>query len=171
MNTEKPTLILYSSRYGAARQYAEWLAGERDCDLMPAAKVKLTQLRPYQNLIWIGSVYVDKIEGLDSLQRYYRKLTDQRIAVLAVGAAPDERALSLPGDLAELPLYYARGRWDTAALSAKDRLLVNMLKAALTRKPDSAPAWMQELLTQEEPQDFMDRLYLEPLEDFISGRS
>lgn len=171
-----PTLLLYSSHYGTARFYAEQLAAQRECDLAPASAVKLTQLRAYQTLIWIGGVYSETIAGLETLQRYYAKLMAAsdapRIAVLAVGAAPEEAAasLALPGALAGIPLFYARGRWNPQAMDFKDALMIKMLRAALARKPEVAPGWMRQLLESEEAQDFTADIYLDPVLDFISGR-
>lgn len=163
-------LLLYSSRYGAAKEYADRLAGMRDCDILESKSVKLTQLRAYQTIIWMGGVYAGQIEGLETLQRYYRKLTDQQIAVFAVGAAPDDSGLALAGDLSEVPLYYGRGRWDMEALSWKDQMMINMLKAGLKKKPDAVPPWLAELMECDTAQDFIDDIYLEPLLDFIAGR-
>lgn len=166
------TLILYSSRGGTARAYAERLCGMRDCDMMESKDAKLTQLRAYETIIWMGGVYAGRIEGLETLQKYHKKLTDQRLAIFAIGAAIDEfeSKIDLPGELSEIPLFYARGRWNKETMSWKDQMMLGMLKAAQQRKPDAVPEWMRELLTEEEPKDFMEDYYLEPLLDVISGR-
>lgn len=166
------TLILYSSRGGTARAYAQRLADMRDCDLMESKDAKLTQLRGYEAIIWMGGVYASRVEGLETLQRYRKKLNDQRLAIFAIGAAPDENEskIDLPGELDEIPLFYGRGRWDLKAMGWKDRMMIRMLSTALERKPDAVPEWMRELLTAEEPQDFMEDYYLEPLLDVIAGR-
>ncbi len=166
------TLILYSSRGGTARAYAERLCGMRDCDLMESKDAKLTQLRSYETIIWMGSVYAGHIEGLETLQRYHKKLTDQRLAIFAIGAAPDEfeSKIELPGELSEIPLFYGRGRWNRKTMGWKDQMMISMLSAAQQRKPDAVPEWMCELLKEEEPQDYMEDYYLEPLLDVIAGR-
>ncbi len=70
------TLILYASRGGTALAYAERLCGMRDCDIMESKDAKLTQLRAYETIIWMGGVYAGRIEGLETLQKYHKKLTD-----------------------------------------------------------------------------------------------
>lgn len=166
------TLILYSSRGGTARAYAERLAGIRDCDLMESKDAKLTQLRAYETIIWMGGVYASRVEGLETLQRYHKKLADQRLGIFAIGAAPDEfeSKIDLPGELSEIPLFYGRGRWNKKTMGWKDQMMISMLSAAQQRKPDAVPEWMNELLTEEGPLDFMEDYYLEPLLDLISGR-
>ena len=52
----------------------------------------------------------------------------------------------------------------------KDQMMIGMLRAAQEKKPEAVPEWMNQLLNQEEPQDFMEDYYLEPLLDVISGR-
>ena len=48
--------------------------------------------------------------------------------------------------------------------------MIGMLRAAQEKKPEAVPKWMNQLLNEEEPQDFMEDYYLEPLLDVISGR-
>ncbi len=166
------TLILYSSRGGTALAYAERLSGMRDCDIMEAKDAKLTQLRAYETIIWMGGVYAGRIEGLETLQKYHKKLTDQRLAIFAIGAAVDEfeAKIDLPGELSEIPLFYGRGRWNLKSMGWKDQMMIGMLRAAQEKKPEAVPEWMNQLLNEEEPQDFMEDYYLEPLLDVISGR-
>ena len=166
------TLILYSSRGGTAQAYAERLCGMRDCDIMEAKEAKLTQLRAYETIIWMGGVYAGRVEGLESLQKYHKKLIDQRLAIFAIGAAPDEweAKIDLPGELSEIPLFYGRGRWNVKTMSWKDQMMIGMLKAAQAKKPEAVPQWMNQLMNEEEPLDFMEDGYLEPLLDVISGR-
>ena len=166
------TLILYSSRGGTAQAYAERLCGLRDCDVMESKDAKLTQLRAYETIIWMGGVYAGRVEGLETLQKYHKKLTDQRLAIFAIGAAPDEweAKIDLPGEFSDIPLFYGRGRWNVKAMSWKDQMMIGMLKAAQAKKPEAVPQWMKELLEEEEALDFMEDAYLEPLLDVISGR-
>ncbi len=171
MQTENSTLIVYNSQYGSTKQYAEWLAEQRECDCLPAKEVKLSLLRPYVNLIWMGNVRENRVEGLDRLQKVYSKLKDQRVAVLAVGAAPDGSEVIIPGGLSEVPFFYARGRWDPTAFKGMDQMLIKMMRLMLSKKSDEVPDWQKELLESEEVFDFMDAAYLDPVLDFMAGRA
>ncbi|MCI8631909.1 MAG: hypothetical protein HFE64_00265 [Lachnospiraceae bacterium] len=171
MTAENSTLIIYNSRYGSTKQYAEWLMQQRECDCLQAKEVKLSLLRPYRNLIWMGNVKGEQVEGLDRLQKVYAKLKDQRVAIFAVGAAPDGSRIVVPGELSELPFFYARGKWDPAALKGMDQMMIKMLKLMASKKPEEVPDWQKDMLESEEAHDFMDSAYLEPLLDFIAGRA
>lgn len=171
MEVTSNVLLVYSSRYGAAEQYARWLAGMRDVDMMQVREAKLTQLRPYDTIIWMGGVYNGELDGLSGLEKVYGKLRDTRVAVFAVGMAPEEAVtFSLPGTLDGAAFYYGRGRLDKGALGAQDRLMLTMQQMAAEKKPGSVPAWMNELFEADEPLDYMDPLYLEPVLDFMMGR-
>lgn len=192
-DNEIMTVVLYEGRYQAAERYARMLAEKRDVDLVPARDAKLTALRGYRTIILIGAVYNGEILGLDTLKRYYGKLKQQdsqnevtqqydkvhRYAVLAVGAAPEEVAVNgyaaqLPGKLAEIPLFYARGVWDEKALNSGDALRISLIRRALTAKQAPAknmvPAWLADLMQDQEAKDFINEAYLDPLLDVIDGR-
>ncbi len=187
------TVILYESKYGTAERYANMLAGMRDADVMRASEAKLTKLRDYRTIILIGAIYNGTILGADTLKRYYAKLKQQdsqneatqqydqihRYAVLAVGAAPEENAMrgataQLPGELSEIPLFYARGVFDRAKLNAGDALRIQLMSKALASERaeirKNVPDWLVDLLAEDEPRDFVDEVYLEPLCDVIDGR-
>ena len=170
MEVTSNVVVVYSSRYGAVEQYAQWLAGMRDVDMMQARAAKLTQLRPYSTIIWMGGVYNGEMDGLSGLERVYGKLRDTQVAVFAVGMAPEEAVnVSLPGTLDGVAFYYGRGRLDKDALGAQDRLMLTMQQMAAEKKPGSVPTWMAELLACDGPVDYMDQLYLEPVLDFMMG--
>jgi len=195
MNNENEvrTVILYEGKYGTAERYAHMLAGMRDAEVVRAGDAKLTALRLYRTIILIGAVYDGAIQGLDTLKKYYGKLRQQdaqnestqqydrvhRYAVLAVGAAPEEEAVKtfaaeLPGELAEIPLFYARGVWNTGALDARDALRVELARRALQSEKaetrEGVPGWLSALLEEDKACDFTDEAYLDPLADVIDGR-
>lgn len=187
------TVILYESKYGTAEHYAQMLAGMRDADVMRASEAKLTKLRDYRTIILIGAVYNGTILGADTLKKYYAKLKQQdsqneatqqydrvhRYAVLAVGAAPEEAVMQghtaqLPGELSEIPLFYARGTWNRAKLNAGDALRIQLMSKALASERaeirKNVPDWLVDLLSEDKAQDFVDAAYLDPLCDVIDGR-
>lgn len=171
MEISKQTAIIYSSRYGSVKQYAVWLTEQRECDMITAREAKLTMLRPYQTIIWMGSVHEGNIDGIETLSKLHSKLRERRIAIFAVGAAPDASEVRLPGELAALPFYYARGRWNPSELKGKDQMMLKMLRMLASKKPESVNSWLKDLLKNDEKYDFMDPLYLDPVLDFIDGRA
>ena len=50
------TLVIYKSKYGSTKQYAEWIAEELDCEAVDAKSVKPLDLEKYD----IVPIYISK---------------------------------------------------------------------------------------------------------------
>ena len=108
--------MLYQSKYGATRKYAQWLAEELACDLIETKKARIEKVESYDVVILGGGVYASGILGFSFLKKHFSRLKNKKLAVFAVGASPyDEkvidafRAHNFKGELARIPLYYCRG--------------------------------------------------------------
>lgn len=190
------TLVVSDSRYGAARAYAAMIKDRRDVDIIDARGARWTQARAYQTVLFVGSVYDGRFGLLDTAEKMVKKgkLANRenkdsleyrggyRFGLMAVGLSEgefDDPKEGLPsggdsiflGSLAdEIPVFFAKGRFDGAALSARDKLTVELWK----KLPDEElPEWkkaMIKALETGEVIDEMDESYLDPLLEIIDGR-
>lgn len=138
-------VVIYQSKYGATKKYAEWIAEELSCDLVETKKAAIGQIEKYDVIILGGGIYAAGIAGISFLKKHYNRLKDKKIIVFAVGASPcDEKAMTalkernLKNELAHIPLFYCRGAWNEDIMSWKDRTLCNMLKKAVAKKDPAA---------------------------------
>lgn len=165
-------VVLYQSKYGATARYAEWLSAALDCPALPVKGVSVEALSAYDTIVIGGGVYASTIAGISFLQKNYTALAEKQILVFAVGASPesekiiaDLRKQNLPGDLAELLLFYLRGAWKQSALSVPDRLICSMIRKSGERKGigsiDEQHAAMLEIIGTH--QDWTDKAALRPL--------
>ena len=91
----KNGLILYRSKYGATRKYAQWLKEATGFDCMETKKADAKTAQNYDTLILMGGVYAGGIAGLDFLKKNYALIKGKRILLFAVGASPyDEKAFT-----------------------------------------------------------------------------
>ena len=49
-------LIVYHSKYGSTKRYAEWLAGHLEADLCTGRQLKTVNLSQYDAVLYGGSV-------------------------------------------------------------------------------------------------------------------
>ena len=185
------TLIITDSRYGTAAEYARKLQDLRDADLLDAHSAKLTKVRPYRTILFIGSVYDGRLSILDTAQTLIKKLTatlsqnrdtqeyeeTYRFGVLAVGLSegevsmdPSKEGIFVGGLMEEVPVLFAKGRLDPEALSARDRLTISLWKK---RPEETLPSWKKRLIQATEEGrvlDETDESYLDPLIEIIDGR-
>ncbi len=169
-------LVVYQSKYGATKKYAEMLREESGCDVCGSGSCSGAKLGQYPWVVFAGGIYASGISGLDVLKKNYGRLKTQKVAVFCVGASPlEEKALeeiknhNLKGELAEIPLFYGRGIWDEDKMGFKDRTLCRLLQKAIAKKdPGSLEPWMKALLSAAGQRcDWTDRKYLIPLMEYL----
>lgn len=169
-------IILYQSKYGATKKYADWLTERTGYDCIETKNAKATQLQNYDVIILGGGVYASGIAGLHFLKKNMSSVSDKKIAVFAVGASPyDEKAIlqikemHFKDVLCDVPLFYCRGAWDEEKMTFGDRTLCRMLQKAVAKQnPDEYEPWQKVLMCAVGQKcDWTDKMYLEPLLEFI----
>ncbi len=168
-------IVLYSSKYGATRKYARWLAEELECRVVETKKASLEQVREHDTIILGGGVYASGIAGIRFLKRNYPHLREKKIIVFAVGASPHEenaisalRERNLKGPLSGLPLCYCRGALDEGAMTWLDRTLCKMLKKMAAKKdPAIYEPWERALVEAGPSNDWTEREQIQPILDHL----
>lgn len=172
----KQGIILYRSKYGATKKYADWLCEATGFDAIETAKADIRQVEQYETVIICGGIYASGIAGLSFLEKNYDRLKSKKLAVFCVGASPyDETAFevikthNLKGGLKNIPVFYGRGAWDQDNMSFTDRTLCKMLQKAVAKKdPKNYEPWETALMSAVgKVCDWTDRQYLEPLLAFV----
>lgn len=169
-------IILYQSKYGATKKYAQWLQEETGFDCMETKAANLRRVCDCDIIILGGGVYASGIAGFSFLKKNIEHLAGKRILVFGVGASPyDEAAvagikkLHFKDELSGVPFVYCRGAWDEDAMTFKDRTLCRMLQKAVAKKtPDTYEPWERALMCAVGQKcDWTDRKYLEPILDYL----
>ena len=168
-------LVLYRSKYGAARTYAELLSRECSCEVRELSDCGTVEWEQYHWVVFAGGVFAGGIEGLAELKRKLPVDCRQKLIVFCAGAMPGDDATicalrehNLPGDWSTVPLFYGRGIWDLERMTWLDRTLCRMLQKSLQKKPPEAcTPGMETLKNAAVPCDWTDRSYLVPLLRFL----
>lgn len=169
-------IVIYKSKYGASKKYADWLRGLTGFDCMEASKAAFESAKEYGTLIYCGGIYASGIAGLSFLKKNIDRLKGKKIAVLCVGASPyDENAVNqlkernLKDALSGLRLFYARGAWDEKSMKPVDRTLCRMLQKAVAKKdPSEYEPWQKALMCAAGQKcDWTDPVYLKPLLEYL----
>ncbi len=169
-------IVLYQSKYGATKRYADWLREETGYECVEIKKAKAESLQKCDVIILGGGVYASGIAGLQFLKKNMRKLTDKKIVVFAVGASPyDENAIRqikdmhFKDELSNIPLFYCRGAWDEEKMKPVDKTLCNMLQKVVAKQnPEEYEPWQKALMCSVGQKcDWTDQSYLEPLLKYV----
>lgn len=173
----KKGLVVYRSKYGAAKRYAELLQQETGCDVLALPDFRGPEAAGRDWVVFAAGIYAGGLGGVKEFQARYRPAPGQTLAVLAVGASPfDEqavaqlRARSRKDSLAGAALFYARGAWDLSRMGLKDRAMCKLLlNSVKKRPPETLEPWTAALLEAGDSAcDWTDAAFLTPLLDFLA---
>jgi menaquinone-dependent protoporphyrinogen IX oxidase len=138
------TIVIYKSKYGSTKHYAEWIAKEVNADLFEGSKVSISELLKYDTIVFGGSLYAVGILGFTLIKNNFEKLKDKNIVVFSVGASP-ARKEALDDVLdhnftdemkAKISYFHLRGAFNFNELNFMDKLLMSLLRIKLKRKKE-----------------------------------
>ena len=169
-------IILYTSKYGATKRYADWLAAESGFDCIETKNAKIEDVIRYDAIILGGGIYASGISGLSFLKKNIGKLQGRKVIVFCDGASPfDEKAFqqiidyNLKGPLSGLPCFYCRGAWDMDRMNFADRNLCRLLqKIVAKKKTGDYEVWEKALIEAGIKKcDWTDKAYIKPILDAL----
>ncbi len=179
MKNAKKIAVLYTSKTGFVKKYAEWIAKELSADIFEAKKMNLKKMMPYDVIIYGGRLHASGITGVKLITKNYEKLKGKMILVWGTGASPYKDTIieelkkhNLKGEMYEkIPLFYMRGGFIYNKLPLSDKILMTLLKwSILSKKRQNKPLSSDEkgmLESFYKPQDFTDMDFARPLIEYI----
>ena len=191
----KNTIVVYKSKYGTARQYAEWIAEELGCDIRNMDDIKARDLEPYENIIFGGGVHAGGIEGFDTFRKwikpilkdaYFNSFDEQvnfrqdfyksakKIIVFAVGinlqnfdARAELRNVNFDKKwLRPVTCYYLDGKYEPERVQGADKMVMKFTTKLLRDKGLNMNADERALLERiDKGCDLVDRSQIKPIVD------
>ena len=84
------SIVVYKSKYGSTKAYAEWIAEELGCSAVEAKAIKAEDLRQYDTIIYGGGLYAEVINGVSLITKNIDKLDGKKLVVYSTGLTPPE---------------------------------------------------------------------------------
>ena len=168
------TIVVYKSKYGSTKQYAEWIAKELCCEALDAKNVKIDDLEKYDTIIYGGGLYAEVINGVILLTKNMDKLEGKKLIVYSTGITPlkyreyyDKLVIEKnfkPEMLDKIKVYNFLGKMILDELTIVHRTALKTLKKIMQGKEN--PTEMEKLLVElcDANGDFSDR---EAIKDLI----
>ncbi len=157
--------VIYRSKSGYTRQYAQWIAEALEADLFEASKADWKKIAGYDLIVYGGGLYAVGINGLKRALRKLEPIENAKLIVFATGASPNRpKALEevqnknfTKEQQRHIPFYYFRGGFDFNRLSKVDRVLMRMLKWKLKSKKELSSDDRGMLMAYDTPVSFVSR--------------
>ncbi|MDD5944545.1 MAG: flavodoxin domain-containing protein, partial [Clostridia bacterium] len=81
------TAVIYGSKYGSTKQYAEWIAEELEADVFDVKGSSIDVIEKYDTVIFGGGLYAGGITGLDFIAKNIDRLKNSRLIIFTCGIA------------------------------------------------------------------------------------
>lgn len=144
-------ILIYKGKYGATRQYAEWIGSHLNIPVTPPGKLKNADLEASDYVIVGGSVYVGKWQLRNWVRQHSDLLQNKKLFIFIVCATPPDQLDKLqviarnnipPALLDTCHLFYLHGKMTVKKLSWSDRFFLKM-----GAKLEKDPVKKKEMLT------------------------
>ncbi|MCX7747457.1 MAG: flavodoxin domain-containing protein [Clostridia bacterium] len=175
------TIVVYKSKSGFAKKYAEWIAAELSADILEASKVTVDILTTYDTIIYGGGLYEVGINGVKLITQNLDKLKGKKVVVFATGATPPrEDAINevrnrnfTPKQQEQIRFLYLRGGFEFNSLKPFDKVLMTLLKwKILWRKKTKAKLSPDErgmLAAYDTPADFTRKKNIDEIISYVNS--
>ena len=171
------TVVVYKSKSGFVKKYAEWIAAELAADLFEAGEVTVDTLAAYDTMIYGGGLYIIGINGVKLITENLDKLGGKKIVVFATGASPvreetitEVRDKNFTAEQQErIRFFYLRGGFDFSKLRPIDKVLMTLMKWKLRRRKNPTPDERGMLAAYDKPMDFTNRKNIEELIAYVTS--
>ncbi len=160
-------IVIYKTKYGSTKTYAEWIAEELSCKAVDAKQVKVDDLAEYDTIIYGGGLYAEVIAGVTLITKNLEKLANKKLIVYTTGITPldcreyyDKMVMekNFKGDSAsKVKVFNFLGKMVLSELSLVHRTALKTLKKIMSGKEN--PTEMEKLLVDlcDADGDFTDR--------------
>lgn len=167
-------IVVYKTKYGSTKTYAEWIAEELDCEAIDAKKITADDLLKYDTIIYGGGLYAEVINGVTLITKNFNKLKEKKIIVYTTGITPIEcrdyydklvtEKNFKPEMLNYIKIFNFLGIMIINELSVVHKTAIKTLKKIMSGKEN--PTEMEKLLVElcDADGDFTDR---EAIDDLI----
>jgi len=165
-------VIVYKTKYGSTKKYAQWLKESTGFDMVDADKAKIDEVAKYDIIIFGGGIYAGGIAGIAFLKKNIVRLQGKKIVAFCCGASPYDaefmrqlKERNMSGELSGIPLFYCRGCCDISTMHFADKTLCKMLVKAVSKKaPQDREVWEAALVDASgKACDWTDKEYIVPI--------
>lgn len=171
------TIVIYKSKTGFTKKYAEWIAEELSADIFEVSKVEINMVKDYDTVIYGGSLYAVGINGVKYITQNLDKIKNKRIVVFATGASPSrEEVISEVRDKnftseeqKHIQFFYLRGGFDYGKLKPFDKVLMILLKLKMKMKKELTSDERGMLASYDKPVDFTRKKNIDKIITYVNS--
>ena len=170
-------IVIYSSKYGHTKKYAQWLAEELNADICEAKNLNADTLEDYAVILFGSGLYAGKNKAALLIVNYFEQIKDKKVVLFTCGLADVSNETNIininqaldkvitPEIRNKIAIFHVQGGIDYANLNFLHKTMMKMLYAKISKKPENElTAEDKEFLaTYGQKIDVSDKKMLEPI--------
>lgn len=172
-------IVIYKSKYGSTKTYAQWISQELGCDIAEARCINAQALEVYDTIVYGGGLYAEIISGVSLITKNFDKLKNKKIAVYTTGLTPPDcreyydnlvNAKNFkPYMFENMKVFNFNGKMIIDELSVVHKTAIKTLKKIMLAKEN--PSDIEKLLIAlcDKDGDFTDKSEIIPLIEYINS--
>ena len=167
--------VLYKSKYGTTKRYAEWIAEALGADLFEASTVNVQQLSLFDVVVYGGGLYAGGIDGV----KLVKENACKSLVVFTVGLAdPKETDYTEILDKnftkefqSKIKVFHLHGGMDYHALGFLHKLMMRFVRKRALNIAESERTEQDRLFLQTygSKLDFTDKDSISPLVSYVTN--
>lgn len=169
-------VVVYNSKTGFTKKYAEWIAEELGCEMQPYKSLSESTLSENDIVIFGSRVHAGRIEQLAKVKKRLAGLPGKTLVVFATGATPlaAENVITKiwadnfsSTEMKSIPHFYMQSGLDYDKMGLADRAVMKMaakLMSGESEKSDEESGFAQAITGSH---DISSKEYIAPLVDYV----
>jgi menaquinone-dependent protoporphyrinogen IX oxidase len=156
------TLILFTSKTGNTKAYAEDIGRQVSATVAPLKGFRAKKMLDYDTIVFGGWVQGGTIKGLDKFLSNYKSIEKKNVIVFSVGMSipsSDARSLMIEQNLLDMyhvRYYQFRGSFDMKKLHFPENFMITNSLKMMANDPSTAPDQQALLTIKDHPIEFYD---------------
>lgn len=173
--------VVYASKYGSTKQYAQWIAEELSADLFESDKIPINELKEFDTIIYGGRLYAGTIKGINLIIKNFELIKNKNLIIFTCGLADpthEENLKALNNNfkkifkedmITKIKFFHFRGNINYKKLTFTHKIMMSLLKFSINKKdPQTLTEENKEFLkTYGKEVVFANKLTIAPLIEFI----
>lgn len=174
----KSILLVYKTKTGFTKKYADWIAKEVSCQLVPLDQVNKVDMNNYDIIIYGAGIHASRIEGLNEFNNKVAKLSGKTIVVFATGAAPNSDEIVskiiadnfLESELKKIEFFYFQSGINYEDMGLLDKTIMKIYSKALELKNNKSEIEDGTSKAISKSYDHSSREYIKPMVEYLEEK-
>ena len=164
--------LVYKSKSGFTKRYAEWIARETDCELIPLKRSNAASVSGCDIFIYGSRVHAGRVDGLSKARELFVRSGAKHMIVFATGGMPNSAVDTLEemwrnnltaDEMKEIPRFYMQAGICYEKLGPIDKAMMKMAASMMAKQADTNPTGQPMASALQGSYDISDRQFIAPL--------